>query len=467
MAPSTTNIPSAPLPFAADTHSLNHWRRAQSLASAPQPSSHAKQTFEAFLATATARDISDGIATKPIAPSIISELSASHKRLIRRYRRLWWILLVLVEATSISSVAALVFLVQGAEGEPGTRPAYLIWFLLSFTAFTGLALGLMVVWIGRRRRSRWERERRDGEVEKWKREARRMGREMVVLRVQAGRLGRSLRDVSRGVSREGTVRSVSRGRRRRGERIEEGAGEEVNRGRTWDGTSRGPAGQEGQDLARIAHTKDLPPLPGEDSLTIHYNPVSELTGSDPGPGPSFPPSTILPHPSMKDLTQYLDAEIRRRSTQKLTRISSRTNHIDLEAGPRSNPEIDRNSTWTHKLDLEPDDRSDVRDDDQRSSNIELNRISTWTHHLDLSPSDDDEHDQPHPLNPQPHAPTPAPPTPPPLLPSLPSPSPYLFPRPSFPSFHLPQAQPSDLDPTPSSQSDANFLAANTAASDAE
>lgn len=172
-----------------------------------------------------------------------------------------------------------------------------------------------------------------------------MAREMVVLRVQAGRLGQSLRDVSRGASRAGTARSGSRGRRSR----------------------RGS----------MAENKELPPLPGERS------------------------------------------------------------------------------------DLEP-----------------LNRASTWTHHLDLG--DDDDHDEQNQddstnkLARIPHVPTserPPPPTPPtptkpkpayPPVPSHPSPTPYLFSRPSFPSFHPLK----NIDPTPSTQSDANFLAANTAASDA-
>lgn len=77
-----------------------------------------------------------------------------------------------------------------------------------------------------------------------------------------------------------------------------------------------------------------------------------------------------------------------------------------------------------------------------------NRASTWMHHLGLEPDGYGE-----------GPPTPPKPTHPPLPPH-PSLTPYLFLRPSFPSF-----APLNVDHKPSNQSDANFLAANTAASD--
>ena len=485
MAPSTSSIPSEPLPFAADTLYHTHWRRHQSLASTPYPSSHPDQTFESFLAAAIARDTACGIATKPIAPSIISELSTSHKRLIRRYRRLWWIILVLVQASSLSSVTAMVFLIQDAVRERGARPTYLIWFLLSLTTFAGTVAGLVVVWMARRRRRRWERERRDGEVEKWKREARRMGMEMWVLRGQAGRLGRSLRDVSRGFSRVGTARSVSRGRRRRRVEAYEGwDGEEVDRGRIWDGVSCGNAGQEGNDVTNAGNTKDLPPLPKKDSLTVHTITISGTTGPNAIHGPSFPSPAILPHPTMRDLAQYRNTEIQRCSIPELTHALPWTRHLDQEAGPRSNPEANRKSTRTTHLDLERSDRNNVRNNYPRRSNLEPKRISTWTYHLDLEADDDigdneryhknhahNDHNYNNPTNdpitttqkptPSSHPPHHSPP----------------FSFPSFPSFHFhssqtiprPHPDPSNLNPstpTPSTLSDANFLAANIAASDA-
>lgn len=150
MAPSTSSIPSDPLPFAADTLSHNHWRRHPSGFYPGDPN----QTYEAFLAAAIAEDTSCGIASKPIAPSIISELSTRHKKLIRRYRRLYWVLLVLELAAMYSSVIALVFLIQDAVAGRGTRPAYLIWFSLSFTTFAIMGAGLVVVGMSRTRRRR-------------------------------------------------------------------------------------------------------------------------------------------------------------------------------------------------------------------------------------------------------------------------------------------------------------------------
>ena len=298
------------------------------------------------------------------------------------------------------------------------------------------------------------------EAQKWKRDARRMEKEVLVLRGQAGRLGQSLRDVSRGISRSGTARSVSRGRRRRRLEKNDGwVGEEVNREGIWDGVSGGNSRQEGHNGVRVTDTKDLPRLPDEESSTIRNDPISKRTEPDAIPGPSLSSLAFLAHPSMEALTQYLDAAIQHCSSSDLARQATRTNHLDLEASRRSNPEVHRAFPRKHQESYGYDD-----EESQRHSNMELNRISTWTHHLDLEPDDDDNNEHEHPQQTQNPIPTPLKPTHRRLT-LFPPPSPYVFPRLSFPSFYLPPNHPSNIDPTPSSQSDANFLAANIAASD--
>ena len=314
---------------------------------------------------------------------------------------------MLVQMMLISTVIALVFVVRDAVDVGGPRPGDLIWLLISFTAWVGSAAGLATVWIGRKKRVQWEKERNGKEVEKWKREVRRMAREMSLLRGQAGRLRGSLRDVSWGVSREWSAsgeESVSRGRRRRkGEKNRDVGGGEVDVKRHGDDMSRTSAGREGHDVAWAGDTEELPSPSKEDPLTDHTATVSAPLEPGPIPGTPFPHPALSPHPSIVALTNYIDAEIQR----------------------RSNPQLNRMSTWTHHLDLEPDDDDDAQASEHNNANHKV----------------DDGSSPPH----------------------------YLFPYPSFPSFNLNQAQPGDVDgitTNHSIQSNANFLAANVAASDA-
>ena len=111
--PSSTSIPSSPLPFAADTHSHNSWRRSH-----PRLT-HSYQSYASFLAAAQARNAGlhepntiSHITTPSIAPSSISSLPRSHRRLLRRHRRFLYALLAGFYVSSILLTVAIVLIVS-------------------------------------------------------------------------------------------------------------------------------------------------------------------------------------------------------------------------------------------------------------------------------------------------------------------------------------------------------------------
>lgn len=193
------------LPFGAENSTLNRWR-AQSRSrqqnqfqvdSSARLSTH--QYFEDFIAAEIARDKERGVATSPIAPSSISDLSAVQKRWLRRHRKQWWLFLVTLQLAFGSTVAAIVITIQDAK-ESGLVPGHLIWLLLSIAVDIVSIAVLMVLYVRRRDRRRKEKVWAKLEIEKYRRDMQKSQREADRASTIGKRLGREYRSASRAAS---------------------------------------------------------------------------------------------------------------------------------------------------------------------------------------------------------------------------------------------------------------------------
>lgn len=193
------------LPFGAENSTLNRWR-AQSQSrqqnqfavdSSAQPAT--PQYFEDFIAAEIARDKERGVATAPIAPSSISDLSAVQKRWLRRHRKQWWLFLVALELAFGSTVAAFVVIIQNAKSS-GVGPGLLIWLLLSIALDVVSVAVLMVLYVRRRDRRRKEKDWANLEIEKYRRDMQKSQNEADRASIIGKRLGREYRSASRATS---------------------------------------------------------------------------------------------------------------------------------------------------------------------------------------------------------------------------------------------------------------------------
>ncbi|KAI9715130.1 MAG: hypothetical protein M1812_006109 [Candelaria pacifica] len=193
------------LPFGADNASLSRWRATT--ASNANPT-----TYSEFIADAVTRDRERGL--EPIAPSIISDLSAGHKKYLRRYPKLLYSTLVALQLAIGSTIVAVVFVVQDAK-RFGPNAGHVIWLVLS--AAVGLTLTgiIALLLVKRNERRKRDREMVKGELSKYKREMRKSRMEVE----KVGEHGSRLRGEYRRKSREASIRSVSRGRRSRRETV--------------------------------------------------------------------------------------------------------------------------------------------------------------------------------------------------------------------------------------------------------
>lgn len=198
-------LPSEDLPFAVDNHSLNRWRthtqsrREDHPQGFTTPQTFSPEYFEDFIAAEIARDKERGIATSPIAPSTVSDLSTVHKRLLRRHRKLWWACLAALQLSLGSTVAAAVFIVQDVKGF-GLRPEHLIWLLLSLTAAGGSSVLLSTLYIRRRDRREKEKAFVKLEIGKYKRDMQRSQKEVHRTSLIGNRLEKEYRSASRAAS---------------------------------------------------------------------------------------------------------------------------------------------------------------------------------------------------------------------------------------------------------------------------
>lgn len=194
------------LPFGAENSTLNRWRATQSQSRqqdhayglGPVPPS-TPQYFEDFIAAEIARDKERGVATSPIAPSSISDLSAVQKRWLRRHRKQWWLFLVTLQLSSGSTVAAVVITVQDLKGSRPV-PVHLIWLLLSLALNIVCVAVLTVLYVRRRDRREKEKTWAKLEIEKYRRDMQKSQREADRASTIGKRLGREYRSASRAAS---------------------------------------------------------------------------------------------------------------------------------------------------------------------------------------------------------------------------------------------------------------------------
>lgn len=139
------------------------------------------------------------MATSPIAPSSISDLSAVQKRWLRRHRKQWWLFLVTLQLAFGSTVAAIVITIQDAK-ESGLVPGHLIWLLLSIAVDIVSIAVLMVLYVRRRDRRRKEKVWAKLEIEKYRRDMQKSQREADRASTIGKRLGREYRSASRAAS---------------------------------------------------------------------------------------------------------------------------------------------------------------------------------------------------------------------------------------------------------------------------
>lgn len=156
--------------------------------------SSALQTYNEFMAQALAREQRrDGL--RPIAPSVISEISVSHKRVLRRHTKLFWTSVVTLELAFGSSVAALVFVIQDLKSY-GLEAIHLIWLLLSVMG--GISMVAMVAALHGRRGARVKAEQKWAllEIAKYKRDFKKIRAEAEQASMHGSRLRQSLRETS-------------------------------------------------------------------------------------------------------------------------------------------------------------------------------------------------------------------------------------------------------------------------------
>lgn len=204
---SSSSVPSSPLPFAADTHNHRSWRQTQHRSLSHQ------QSFASFLAAAHARAATDlgntnnapHLNTPSIAPSSVSSLPRSYRRLLRRHNRLFSGFLVGFYLCSILLAVAIVLAIRNAtlQEKQSLKASSVIIGVIGFSGAAICAMGCWGILKNRKARSQQEADWVDLEHTKEVRQARERMREAERVR----RVERRERSAS------GT-RSVSRGRRR-------------------------------------------------------------------------------------------------------------------------------------------------------------------------------------------------------------------------------------------------------------
>lgn len=328
--------PTRSLPLGANSNSYHAYRKASASASAMSPT----QTYGEYLTAAAAADRASHRASSPIAPSVISALSVSGKRSLRRYRRIWWITLGLSQIMLVNATCAAVFSFQALARGTGIQLFYLIWMLISFATLALDAAIVLKILVARRSRHASEKKWCWLEMQKWKRALREKTREAERGKMHARRLRSSLRSVSRAVERDGLPtthrdRSVSRGRRK-GKEVETlrltGCEQAVGTLGEYDtavpikATLNTPTGFDADTLkARTQST-----LPEHESNMLPFKPI----GHEPGlqkPLPSIPTAekahwlSLLPSNSSR---QFSASPLLHRSTlSSLSTLSSGNSRV--------------------------------------------------------------------------------------------------------------------------------------------
>ncbi len=207
MPPSSDSISSTSLPFGIDNHIHASLRRSGSL---PRSLHHEYQSaiynqgpqkHSGLIVDFRASDALFCRSNPQIPPSSINSIPRSHKKVLRRHRKLFWVLIGFFNISLIASTAAVVLGAMKAHenGQNGAKSAAIILGVFGFCGMVGSAAVIWLIVTGRRARARLERRWADEEKVKEARGVRERERE--------SHIRESIRDRERSLSR-----SRSRGR---------------------------------------------------------------------------------------------------------------------------------------------------------------------------------------------------------------------------------------------------------------
>lgn len=205
MARSSTSLPTSPLPFGADTHIHNAYRRSVTATGGSHDQAKPEQQdYASFVATTQAEDVRSQRASASIPPSSVKDLPHGHKILLRRHKILLCLLSVVFEISLIALTAGIILCAVRAHeynSDGGGKAAFVIVGVFGFAGMIGSAAVGWLVWQGRRERARLEERWTVQEEMKERRSVRESSRVNAVLR--------SIKERERSLSRS---RSRSRGR---------------------------------------------------------------------------------------------------------------------------------------------------------------------------------------------------------------------------------------------------------------
>lgn len=205
MARSSTSLPTSPLPFGADTHTHNAYRRSTIAPGDPHDQAQPdQQDYSSFVAAAQAEDARSHRASASIPPSSVKDLPLNHRNLLRRHKVLLWVVSVVFEISLIALTAGILLCAVRAHeynADGGGKAAFVIVGVFGFAGMIGSAAVGWLVWQGRKERARLE--------EMWTVEEEMKDRRSVRETSRANEVLRSIRERERSLSRS---RSRSRGR---------------------------------------------------------------------------------------------------------------------------------------------------------------------------------------------------------------------------------------------------------------
>ncbi|KAM0800231.1 hypothetical protein BDR22DRAFT_963211 [Usnea florida] len=206
MPPSSDSLSTISLPFGADNHTHATGRRSGSITRSahhgipPAAYNQAPQRYSTLMAYA---QTSDAISHMPIPPTSFENLPRSHKRVIRRHRLLFRVLILTFNIFLIALTAAIVLGAAKAHqvGQNGAKCAAIIVGVLGFSGLVGSAAVMWLIRTGRKERARLEK--------RWAEEERVKEERVLRERRSEGQLRRIIKERERSLSR-----SRSRGRDR-------------------------------------------------------------------------------------------------------------------------------------------------------------------------------------------------------------------------------------------------------------
>ena len=171
MQPPSDSLSSASLPIGADIHTHATWRRSSSVVRSvrheyqPAICDHDPQTYSAVVADALAFGAVSRLANTQISPTSINSIPRSHKKLIRRHRILFWVVVVILHISLIALTAAIILgAVKAHEsGQNGVKCAAIIVGVFGFSGMIGSAAVIWLILTGRKERARLEKRWADDE----------------------------------------------------------------------------------------------------------------------------------------------------------------------------------------------------------------------------------------------------------------------------------------------------------------